>query len=105
MSETRSGSLPDFFVEYIDANGQHIKKEIKKLIIRNDSRERGVYPLKCLREVKSTCIFRKFSENKLQWHYSFCVCLGKEEVHKYVQYEVTMTVRADSKSRKSTKMA
>ena len=32
----------------------------------------------------------KSAKNTLQWHYSFCV-VGKEEILKYVWYEVSMT--------------
>ena len=33
-------------------------------------------------------------ENRLQWYYSF-VYEGKEEIHKYMQYEVSKTVCMD----------
>ena len=33
----------------------------------------------------------KISEKKLQWYLFSFVCEGKEEIHKYVQYEVSMT--------------
>ena len=27
-----------------------------------------------------------------QWYYFFCVHVGKEDIHKYMQYEVATTV-------------
>ena len=46
ISETRSGSLPEFFCGIYTCQWMTYQKKILKLIIRNDSRERGAYPLK-----------------------------------------------------------